>query len=706
MDAHQKSSQSPRTCRTYLKGHLRAKMMRKRKLPYPEWMLAEIIDPTIKSNLSKIPTTTKIKFKCTICGHEYYQTIHNHIHSDNTPKQGCPKCGKNKQAKTYSNLCKEKRQQYPQWFVDDLFLESDKKKAINKTLVTSDIVQFKCKECGNIYNQRVASHIKLSTGESKKGCPLCGIKKQINSSRKIRGIIKPYPQWFIDDLYLDSDKESAKKINFYAEDEKQFYCAKHNLIYKQKVRFHIDTKTHDKLAGCPKCKVEKLAITRSNNRTFPQWFIDELAHNEDKEKARNGTLQTSDVVDFYCEKHDLIYSKSVAEQIKLSTGEKRRGCPQCGYDKYFKTLSQRRKYPQWFIDDLVLDEDKNRAKNGTLSTSEKVLFKCENGHIFEQLVKNHINLSSQERFKGCPKCPHNRSSIEIEIDDFINSLGFTTEHKLFTSSILQSFEADIFIPEKNIAIEYNGSFWHKTIPYDVCSKNKYYHNKKFYSFKELGIQLISIFDVDWYSNKDKIKNYLKDILLPIEHKIYARKTIIKNIDGKIANEMYSKYHLLGSTTIQSISYGLFYNDELISCMSFQKGRYKNENKKVWCLSRFVTKSGYAVVGSANKLLKKFIKENNPDIIISYSDNDYFSGNIYKIMGFECKGDTHSPRYYWFYQDKELKREQCQLRHLSKQYPELYTESLNQKENKEDYIMVKLGAFKVYRSGHTKWIWNA
>ena len=706
MDAHQKSSQSPRTCRTYLKGHLRAKMMRKRKLPYPEWMLAEIIDPTIKSNLSKIPTTTKIKFKCTICGHEYYQTIHNHIHSDNTPKQGCPKCGKNKQAKTYSNLCKEKRQQYPQWFVDDLFLESDKKKAINKTLVTSDIVQFKCKECGNIYNQRVASHIKLSTGESKKGCPLCGIKKQINSSRKIRGIIKPYPQWFIDDLYLDSDKESAKKINFYAEDEKQFYCAKHNLIYKQKVRFHIDTKTHVKLAGCPKCKVEKLAITRSNNRTFPQWFIDELAHNEDKEKARNGTLQTSDVVDFYCEKHDLIYSKSVAEQIKLSTGEKRRGCPQCGYDKYFKTLSQRRKYPQWFIDDLVLDEDKNRAKNGTLSTSEKVLFKCENGHIFEQLVKNHINLSSQERFKGCPKCPHNRSSIEIEIDDFINSLGFTTEHKLFTSSILQSFEADIFIPEKNIAIEYNGSFWHKTIPYDVCSKNKYYHNKKFYSFKELGIQLISIFDVDWYSNKDKIKNYLKDILLPIEHKIYARKTIIKNIDGKIANEMYSKYHLLGSTTIQSISYGLFYNDELISCMSFQKGRYKNENKKVWCLSRFVTKSGYAVVGSANKLLKKFIKENNPDIIISYSDNDYFSGNIYKIMGFECKGDTHSPRYYWFYQDKELKREQCQLRHLSKQYPELYTESLNQKENKEDYIMVKLGAFKVYRSGHTKWIWNA
>ena len=58
---------------------------------------------------------------------------------------------------------------------------------------------------------------------------------------------------------------------------------------------------------------------------------------------------------------------------------------------------------------------------------------------------------------------------------------------------------------------------------------------------------------------------------------------------------------------------------------------------------------------------------------------------------------------WWLEDKELKREQCQLKKLSEKYPELYIESLNQEMNKEDYIMLNLGASKVYRAGYTRWI---
>ena len=72
--------------------------------------------------------------------------------------------------------------------------------------------------------------------------------------------------------------------------------------------------------------------------------------------------------------------------------------------------------------------------------------------------------------------------------------------------------------------------------------------------------------------------------------------------------LYDQYHLLGTTTVQSVSYGLFYNNELLSCMSFQKGRYTENNKPAWTLTRFVTRSGYSIVGGASKLLKKFEKE--------------------------------------------------------------------------------------------------
>lgn len=50
---------------------------------------------------------------------------------------------------------------------------------------------------------------------------------------------------------------------------------------------------------------------------------------------------------------------------------------------------------------------------------------------------------------------------------------------------------------------------------------------------------------------------------------------------------------------------------------------------------------------------------------------------------------------------EVKREQCQLKILKVSYPELYNESLAF-SNKEDYIMTKLGAKKVYRSGNILW----
>ena len=138
-------------------------------------------------------------------------------------------------------------------------------------------------------------------------------------------------------------------------------------------------------------------------------------------------------------------------------------------------------------------------------------------------------------------------------------------------------------------------------------------------------------------------------------------------------------------------------------MSFQLGRYKDHSEPIWCLSRFVTKSGFSIVGGASKLLKYFEREYKPSILVSFSDNDYFNGVVYEKLDFECKGCTSYPRYFWYLEDQEIKREQCQLKKLSKKYPDLYKESLNISGNKEDYIMLKLGAFKVYRSGHTKWV---
>ena len=136
-------------------------------------------------------------------------------------------------------------------------------------------------------------------------------------------------------------------------------------------------------------------------------------------------------------------------------------------------------------------------------------------------------------------------------------------------------------------------------------------------------------------------------------------------------------------------------------MSFQEKRYKEG----WCLCRFVTKENMVVIGGASKLFNMFIKEYDPEKVISFSDNDVFSGEVYEKLGFEYSGNTNSPRYYWYLNGNELSRESCQLSKLKKRFPEIYEKCKCLNINKEDYIMSELGAFKVYRSGHTKWVYK-
>ena len=52
-----------------------------------------------------------------------------------------------------------------------------------------------------------------------------------------------------------------------------------------------------------------------NRRVFPEWFIDELAHEEDKQKARNNELKLSDRVDFVCPYHG-IYNQEIRIHIR------------------------------------------------------------------------------------------------------------------------------------------------------------------------------------------------------------------------------------------------------------------------------------------------------------------------------------------------------------------------------------------------------
>ena len=230
------------------------------------------------------------------------------------------------------------------------------------------------------------------------------------------------------------------------------------------------------------------------------------------------------------------------------------------------------------------------------------------------------------------------SSGEVEIKNFIESLDVKT---LKTRTILDSHkELDIYCPDNNIAIEYNGLYWHS----DICIQSRSYHYNKSKECEEKGIRLIHIYEDEWNDpvKKEILKSLIKISLGKVDSKIYARQCEIREITNKEAKPFNDKNHIQGHRNAK-ITYGLYYKDELVQLMSFSWNSHHN----AWEIIRGCPGSNNIVVGGVSKLFKHFIKENNPDRIFSYCDYNKFNGVGYEAIGMKFVGETKFNKWYVF-----------------------------------------------------------
>ena len=203
--------------------------------------------------------------------------------------------------------------------------------------------------------------------------------------------------------------------------------------------------------------------------------------------------------------------------------------------------------------------------------------------------------------------------------------------------MIKPLEIDIYLPEYNLAIEYNGSYWHSS-----KLKDKFYHLNKTKLCRDKEIDLIHIFEYEWTDFRKQC--IIKDIILNKigrSKTIYARKCIIKEVSIKDKNNFLEDNHLKGKDK-SKIKLGLYYNDELVQIVTFGKPRF---NKKYdWELIRSCTLSGYHVIGGFSKLIK-FFSKNNSINVISYCDLAKFNGNGYLKTGFKHINNS-DPNYVW------------------------------------------------------------
>jgi hypothetical protein len=499
---------------------------------------------------------------------------------------------------------------------------------------TTDKVKILCKKHG-FFEQKVIEHL------SGKGCRKCYYESRKSSlSEFIKKSNLIYNNSFNYDKfqYVDSKTESI------------ITCKMGHEFYRTPNRHHSGKDF------CNQCRVDSYIIDKLSKIDFTGFEY--LDWNGEK-------------VNIKCNKCNNVFNRKISAHLKL------KNCPICNPNKDTK---------ENFIEKSinVHGYKYDYSKIDYISSKHKVNLICEKGHEISQKANNHL------RGTGCPKC--NRfNKKEYLVMNFIEE-NYKGEIIQSDRTILNGKEIDIYLPELNLAFEFNGLYWHSEL-----YKERIYHLNKTKECLEKGIQLIHIWEDDWDYKHEIVKSIILN-KLGKSKRIFARKCEIKTPDNKEVRDFLVKNHIQGFVG-SKVKIGLYFEGELVSLMTFgnlRKSLGQNSKEDSYELLRFCNKLGYSVVGGAGKLFKFFFRSYKVKEIISYSDNSRGIGNLYKQLGFELVSET-VPNYYWIVDGIRKHRFNYRKDKLIKEG--------NDSNKTEVQIMNDKGYNRIFDCGSKKWIFK-
>lgn len=422
-----------------------------------------------------------------------------------------------------------------------------------------------CKKCSNV---------KLSEG-------------LINHDRIKRQINEIYGEGNYDLSYID---EYNKRIN----KKLKIRCIKHDLIFEKSLSDLIFQKT-----GCPVCSKENRKLKRTPLEVVQE--LEKLNKGYDySEILKLDKISTNDKLPIICPKHGLFY-QTYHSHLK-------QGCPKC----YNRNLTFEEKFNNIPNNSRIeiLTKEKYKA-------TDKIHARCTiHGEEFD-IKYNDL----QQGHTGCEKCGNLHHKTNPHLKEFIQSLGMEVEFG--NRKVLKGKELDVYFPSNNLAIEYNGVYWHS----NEWLENPIYHKNKTDVCDEKNIQLIHIWEDDWKHNREIVCSIIKNKLNIGNETINACEGIVKEIQNKEYKEFLEINHLHGYVSAK-IKLGLYFEDKLAAVLSLGK---TTENQ--YKILRYCGLVGYNIVEGFLVLLSYFIKQYSPENIISYVDRDISNGKSHENAGF-------------------------------------------------------------------------
>jgi hypothetical protein len=556
--------------------------------------------------------------------------------------QGCPECGKeyarNWRKGEWQHFVERLEELYPNQFdtpnIENLY-ENEK-----------SIVELVCKNCGCHYN--LMANYFLS--DKFKGCKEC----------------KFY--YTFEEL---NDKNATDNEMVYFEGKKDYRTDKVKLICEEHGEYDVSVSTILQGKGkCIKCNGHSRLLTQEEVfKRLKEKYGDSIipltpyvkSDIPMKFRCSNGHTFDRDFNTAMC--GDLFLPCPICSKIELS---KRRT----------KTLEQ-------FIEDAIKVYGKDKydfSESKYISSSDAIIIKCNDcGRYFT------LSAGSFLQGHGCPYHNCNSSLMEKDLANVIKSYGY----ECLTNSrniLLNNKEIDIFIPQLKIAFEFDGLYWHNEI-----NKESNYHLNKTIECEKKGIKLFHIFEDEWANKRNIIISKLNEIFHKNQEFIRHGDCNIRIINNDEAYDFLNNNHIKGGRKCD-INYGLIYNNEIVSIMSFV---LIGENKQ-YELIRYCNKLNTNIVDGDTTLFNFALFELNPSEIIYYSDRRFPQNEFIHKLGFETVSKT-TPNYFYVIGNKRVNKSFLTKQTLVKKYNCPPTMS------KETFCKTQKW-YKIYDCGYVHYVW--
>lgn len=317
----------------------------------------------------------------------------------------------------------------------------------------------------------------------------------------------------------------------------------------------------------------------------------------------------------------------------------------------------------------------------TKSSGKKVWWQCSKGHEWQATINDRTG------GHNCPTCVAKTfvSKGEKEVLEFVQSLSSDVVGTY--RDLIDVHEVDIYIPSKNLAIEYNGVYWHSE-----DQKGKNYHYEKWKACKDQGVQLIQIWDDEWRDKKDIIKNSLAHKLGASKSAVvYARQTLVTTLSAKDTKIFLSTHHIQGFAG-GSVRLGLVDNSgSVVAC-----GVFKKRTDTEYELVRYATAA--RVAGGLSKLLKNFARTHSHVArIITFADHCVSNGNMYTKLGFVADKEL-TPDYKYLVNGTRVHKFNYRLTNFKNNPNLLFLDGVTERG------LAKLNSLpRVYDAGKTRFV---